>query len=148
MLKRLILIILMVASLSGQALAQGGKVPLGKWWHNPRVIEKFNLSSDELNHLDQAFRKSRRELIGLRSQVEKEQFDLETLFENKELDEKKAFDQHYKLEKARTALASERFRFFLTVRKILGLERFQQLSRFNKMRRQKAGRNNVNPKIK
>ncbi len=146
MLKKLILIILMVGSLLGSALAQGHEVPLGKWWHNQRVIEKFNLSSDELNQLDRAFRKSRRQLIGLRSQVEKEQFDLETLFENKELDEKKAFDQHYKLEKARTALATERFRFFLTVRKILGLERFEQLRRFNKMRRQKARRNNTNPK--
>ena len=76
-------------------------------------------------------------LINLKSDVEIEQFELETLIEEKTLNEDAALEQYKRLEKARVKLGTERFRFFVEIRKIIGYERFHELLAFNKHRRQK-----------
>jgi len=124
-------------------MASGQNMPSGKWWHIPRVVERLNLSEAQVKQLDQAFRKSRLNLIQLKSDVEREQFELETLIENRILDEDATLEQYKKLEKTRVKLGVERFRFFLKIRKIVGYEKFQELMAFKKLRqqRQRALRN-------
>jgi Spy/CpxP family protein refolding chaperone len=118
-------------------MASGQNMPSGKWWHIPRVVKRLNLSQAQIEQLDQAFRKSRLNLIQLKSDVEREQFELEILIENRTLDEGAALEQYKKLEQARVKLGVERFRFFLKIRKIVGYERFQELMAFKKMRQQR-----------
>jgi Spy/CpxP family protein refolding chaperone len=120
---------------SGHAFSAGVSAPAGKWWRNQSVIQSLNLSREEVDKLDAAFRGSRKKLIELKSRVEIEQFELETLIENRTLNESDLLSQHQKLEKARTALGMERFSFFIKVRKIVGYEKFQQLMMLKKKRK-------------
>ena len=81
---------------------------------------------------------NRRKLIDLKSVVEKERFELENLLESETLDEAAVMNQYDRLEKARSKIAAERFRFLLEVRKVVGHERFQQIKiRFKKFRKER-----------
>jgi len=105
----------------------GQTMPSGKWWKDSRIVKQLNLTSGEIKKLDNLFVKSRRQLIKLKNRVEKEQFEYQTLMESQNLDERAVNRQLQKLEKARSKLNSERSRFLVGVRKILGRDRFQKL---------------------
>jgi len=119
------------------------EMPFGKWWHNPRMFKQLNLTDAEKAKLDEAFRNSRRKLIDLKSNVERERFELGNLLEHQALNEAAVMEQFKKLEKARTNLSTERFSFLLQVRKILGSERFQHVKMFYGKSRQKRMRRNM-----
>ena len=106
--------------------------PMGKWWHNPHMSKQLNLTDEEKNKLDEQYVESRRRMIDLKSNVERERFELETLIESDDLDEDTTKKQFKKLEKARTDLAGERFKFLMESRKILGNERFQNVKQMYK----------------
>ena len=137
------MLLLILVTLPSIAVTQD--LPSGKWWHSPRMSKELNLSEPERSRLDEAFRDSGRKLIELKSSVEIEQFELENLLETEALNEAAVMEQFKKLEKARSSLASERLRFLIQVRKILGLDRFQRIkmfyrkSRHQKMRRDMEG---------
>jgi len=76
-------------------------------------------------------------MIQLRSALEVERFGLETMVDNWTLDEAAILEQYDALEGARAFLARERLGFFLTVRKILGQEKFQRLMLIKKTRDRK-----------
>ena len=109
------------------------------------MSKELNLSEAEKSRLDQEFVDSRRNLIELKSSVERERFELENLLEKEPLNEAAVMEQFKKLEKARASLSSERFSFLIKARKILGLERFQRIKMFyGKLRHQKMRRNMEN----
>lgn len=117
--------LIIVLTLASSATAQD--MPSGKWWKDPGIAKELNLDSRDVKALDDLFVESRRRMIKLKNQVEKEQFEYQTLIESKDLDESAVNRQLQRLEKARTELNAERSRFVLGVRKILGRERFQRL---------------------
>lgn len=127
MLKQIIAGIPLILVLALAPLAMGQTMPSGKWWKDSRIVKQLNLTSGEVKKLDNLFVKSRRRLIELKNRVEKEQFEYQTLMESQDLDERAVNRQLQKLEKARSALSSERSRFLVGVRKILGRDRFQKL---------------------
>ena len=138
MLKKILNGVLLLTLVITPAVAMGRDMPLGKWWHNPRVSEQLNLSEEEKRQLDEMFIESRRKLIGLKSSVEREQFELQTLLESETLDEAAVMGQFKRLENARANLGTERFNLLLKVRKTIGFERFQRLKMFHqKMRRER-----------
>lgn len=112
------------------AISMGDNILPGKWWNNPKVAKKLELSKEEKKELDDLFVKSRRRLIDLKSAIEKEQFELENLLESETLDEAATMEQFKKLQKTRENLSTERFSFLIKVRKVLGFERFQYLKTF------------------
>ena len=137
------MLLLILVTLPSIAMTQD--LPSGKWWHSPRMSKELNLSEPERSRLDEAFRDSGRKFIELKSSVEIEQFELENLLEKEALNEAAVMEQFKKLEKARSSLASERLRFLIQVRKILGLERFQRMKRFyGKLHHQKMRRDREN----
>jgi Spy/CpxP family protein refolding chaperone len=105
----------------------GQTMPSGKWWRDPGIAKQLNLTSADVNKLDDLFVKSRRQLIDLKNDVEKESFEYQTLMESKTLDEAAVNRQLRKLDKARSELNEEIASFVVGVRKILGPERFQRL---------------------
>jgi len=117
--------LIIVLILASWALAQ--PMPSGKWWKDPGIAKALDLTSRDVQQLDNLFVQSRRRMIELKNQVEKEQFEYQTLIESQNLDEKAVNRQLRKLEKARSDLNEERSRFVLGVRKILGHNRFQRL---------------------
>lgn len=114
--------------------------PTGKWWHNPQVSEKLNLSDEEIKMLDKQFVDSRRKLIKLKSIVESEQFEIDNLLDAENINQKEAMKQFDKLQQAKKNLSTDIFRHVLQLRKILGLERFRQLKEYRQLRRQKIRR--------
>ena len=136
----------------GEKSMQAGKdLPMGKWWESPKMAEKLKLTDAEKAKLKEAFDKSHRKLIKLKSNVETERFELGSLLDKKTLDEAAVMQQFTKLEKARTELARERFNFLVEVRKILGQERYQVLKeegrkrRSSRMHRRMEGRSSGPP---
>ena len=127
MLKQLIAGIPLIFVLALAPLATGQTVPSSKWWKDPDIVKQLNLTSGEVKQFDKLFVKSRRRLIELKNHVEKEQFEYQTLMESQNLDESAVNRQLKKLEEARSNLNSERSRFLVEVRKILGRDRFQKL---------------------
>lgn len=111
-----------------------------RWWRLPRVAEGLKLSEGEKQALDKVFIQSRRSLIDLKSALHKERFELGILMDKAPLDENAITAQFERLERARAKVASERFRYFLGVRRTLGPERFQTLKMMYKGFRQKRPR--------
>lgn len=108
-------------------MASGQEVPTGKWWYNPKIQQNLNLSKNEIKRLDKLYAKSRRKLISHKSSVEREQFELDQLLSDQNLNNAAVKNQFQQLEKSRQDLANERLEFVIGVRNILGPERFQQL---------------------
>ena len=127
MLKNVFSVILSAIFLIGPLIAAAQEVPAGKWWYNPQIQKNLNLSQNEIGKLDKLFANSRRKLIQLKSEVEREQFELDQLLSKKKVDDAKVKKQFQKLEQARKELANERLDFVIGVRNILGADRFQQL---------------------
>jgi Spy/CpxP family protein refolding chaperone len=103
------------------------KLPMGKWWLRAEVAEKLNLTSEEQQRLDNMFVQSRRKMIDLRSNVQKEKLELDVILNKKDFDENACMNRFKKFQDARTTLANEQFKFLIETRKLLGIERFQQL---------------------
>jgi Spy/CpxP family protein refolding chaperone len=120
-----ILLVVFLTALFQTAMAQD--MPPGKWWRDPRVIRELNLTETQVTQLDQSYQSRFRELLRHKNTVEQERFELENLMDEKSMDEEAVHAQYKKLEKAQESLGSERFRFVLEVRKIIGNEKFCQL---------------------
>ena len=141
MLTRIVKLTLVLAFLISPAIAMAKHMPGGKWWRNPEVNKRITLGDEEKSKLDELFFQSRRKLIDLKRDVERERLEFEYLMEREALDESAVMKQFDKLEGARNALSTERFRFLLQVRKTVGFERFQKLKVMHReFRRNKIGR--------
>ncbi|CAB1073766.1 hypothetical protein D1AOALGA4SA_1939 [Olavius algarvensis Delta 1 endosymbiont] len=127
MLRNAFSVMLLAIYLIIPVIAAGQDVPGGKWWYNPKIQKNLDLSKKEISKLDKLFAKSRRKLIKLKSEVEHEQFELDQLLGQKQVNDVKVKKQFQKLEKARNKLANERLQFVIGVRNLLGPDRFQQL---------------------
>ena len=127
MLKSAFSVILLALFLIAPLISAAQDVPTGKWWYNPQIQKNLNLSQNDIGTLDKLFANSRRKLIQLKSEVEREQFELDQLLSKKKVDDAEVKKQFQKLEQARKKLANERLDFVIGVRNILGADRFQQL---------------------
>lgn len=122
---RAIFVVLAILLLADQIMAQ--EAPKGRWWRFPEVVSALGLTGSEIQQLEQAYEQSRRQMIGLKSKVEREQFELSNLIEQRKFDEAAIRTQNRNLEKARSDLADAKFAFVIDVRRIIGAQRFQKL---------------------
>jgi Heavy-metal resistance len=118
-------------------MAQG--MMYGKWWHEKSVCQELGLSDEETKILDEKYNAGRRSMIDLKSEVERQRFELDLLLNTPDAEKQEIRDRYEKLEQARTKLSRERFEMFMTIRDTIGAERFQELKL---MRRDRGGRNN------
>ena len=109
----------------------------GKWWQNKRIAKELEISKEEKRQLDKTYTASKRELITLKSNVERERFELDNLLDQKDANRKDIVEQYNRLEKARANLSTERFNLLMDVRNIVGIERYQQLKEMHRLKRDK-----------
>lgn len=121
------LLLLLVFCLDTAGGAEAQDLPAGMWWHHPFVVKELALTKVEIATLDSIYRQNRRGLLEQKISVEKARLELDTLLEQKELDDETARAQFEKLEAARADLARGRFNFVIDIRKLLGYERFASL---------------------
>jgi Spy/CpxP family protein refolding chaperone len=127
-----------IAFITGTADAQTG--PSGRWWRSAQVKKELKLTSGEIQRLEKAYNQSRRSIIKQKGRVEAEQFELQTMVENRNADAKAIKAQHRKLENARSDLAESKFDFVVQARKIIGHDRFQKLLKMQSGRKGKPGK--------
>jgi len=137
----------------GHGGMEGLKMPHGKWWQMPEVAKKLGLTSEEQQKLDDLFVQSRRQMIDLKSNVEKEKLELEMILDQQDFNESACMDRFKKFQDARNKLVNERFRFLVEVRKLLGLDRYRQLKtefrdrRGHRMQGQQEGKGPVKDRM-
>jgi Spy/CpxP family protein refolding chaperone len=124
--------------ISPAADAQSG--PSGRWWRSSQVAKQLQLTSDEIQRLETAYNQSRRSIIKQKGRVEAEQFELQTMVENRNVDGQAIKAQHRKLENARSDLAASKFNFVVEARKIIGHDRFQRLLKMQSGRKGKPAK--------
>ena len=99
----------------------------GKWWLNKTLTENMQLTDSERNTLDQKYMESRRKMIELKSEMEKQQLELDILLDKPDAEKEQIIAQFARLENARSELSKERFRLLIEIRDVLGPERYQKL---------------------
>lgn len=127
MLRTILSVVALFALAVTPALVAAQDLPPGKWWHEPAIAKRLNLSEEQIKQLDGQFNRSGSKLIGLRSAVQQEQFDLGILLESEKLDEAEIMKQVKKLEAEKSALQEEFMRLVIETRKIIGYENFRIL---------------------
>jgi Spy/CpxP family protein refolding chaperone len=128
MLKKLLSLFLLIIFFTAPAMArEENDLPHGKWWNNTELAGQLNLTDNEVKLLDDMYVSHRRKIMKLYASVEIEQFELNNLIDSKTLDDEAVLNQSKRLEQARSVLSTERFQFFLDIRKLLGFDRYQQL---------------------
>jgi hypothetical protein len=109
----------------------------GKWWHNKSIVHGLELTDSEKKDLDEKYIDGRRKMIDLKSEIEKQRFELDLLLGSRDADKQKIMERFGGLEQARAKLSRTRFNMIMEVREIIGAERFQELKSMHRDRDRK-----------
>ena len=104
----------------------------GKWWQDKAVAEEMKLTDGERKLLDEKYTASRRKMVDLKSELDKERLELDIVLDKQDADKGQLNEQYEKLEKARAKMSKERFGLLMDVREIVGTERFQSLKEMHR----------------
>ncbi|MFZ1986908.1 MAG: periplasmic heavy metal sensor [Desulfatitalea sp.] len=127
MFARILILVLAIASGLIAVAAQADGSFRGKWWATPQIAQELQLTTDEIQRLDDAYDAAHLRMIDLKSNADIERTKLRTLLEQHDLDETAALEQNRRKQEARAQLSEERFKFLFEVRKIIGHDRFTKL---------------------
>ena len=119
------ILVLFVVFLPSTLLAQ--EMMHGKWWNNTPMAEELKLTDSERKTLDEKYTESRRRMIDLKSEVEKERLELDIVLDQQDANKDRISERYDSLEKARAKLSKERFGLLIEVREVIGIERFREL---------------------
>jgi Spy/CpxP family protein refolding chaperone len=114
--------------------AFGGHGIEGRWWNNPRIIEKLKLTDDQRKAFDQILLEHREKLIDLHANVEKAELAMEPLVGNDQPNESAILAQIDKLAQARAELEKANARYLLALRSKLTPDQWKQVQDFRKNR--------------
>lgn len=113
--------------------AQGAQ---GRWWNNPRLVEKLKLTDVQRKDFDDIYLQHREKLIDLRASLQKAELALEPLMRDAQPNEAKILAQIDKVAQARAELEKANAAFWLAIRGKLTAEQWAQVqaNRANRMR--------------
>jgi Spy/CpxP family protein refolding chaperone len=120
-----------------RALGAGGGH--GRWWNNPQVVEKLNLTDDQRKSMDDILQQNRDGLIDMRGNVEKAEGALEPLINADQPNESAILAQIDKVAQARAELEKANARFLLALRAKLTPDQWKQLQAIRNERRSGPG---------
>ena len=109
----------------------------GKWWYNKEIVNELELTDREKKDLEEKYIESRRKMIDLKSEIEKQRFELDLLLGSSNADKQEIMARFGNLEQARSKLSRTRFGMLMEVREIIGPERFQKLKSMHRERSRK-----------
>ena len=112
----------------GPDTKRGGMfMPRGKWWEIPKISESLTINQEEKEKLETMHYENRMLMIDLRGEVQKARLQLEQLMRGDSFNSEAGIQGFKRLQDARNALASERFKYVVEIREMLGTERYQKL---------------------
>lgn len=101
--------------------------PPGRWWDNPEMAQKLNLTVDQQKRMDDIFQQNRLKLIDLNASLQKEEATLEPLMGADQPDEGKILTQIDRVAQARAELEKANARMLLGIRRVLNPEQWKKL---------------------
>jgi Spy/CpxP family protein refolding chaperone len=116
--------------------AFGGPGIQGRWWNNPKIVERLKLSDEQRKSFDDILFQHRETLIDLRGSLEKAELELEPLIRNDQPNEGKILAQIDKVAQARAELEKANARYLLAIRGKLTPEQWKQVEEFRAHRGQ------------
>ncbi|UWZ82055.1 Spy/CpxP family protein refolding chaperone [Occallatibacter riparius] len=119
--------------------ALGAHGPHGRWWNDPQVIEKLNLTDDQRKSMDDILQQNRDGLIDKRAGVEKAEGALEPLISADQPNESAILAQIDKVAQARAELEKANARFLLALRAKLSPDQWKQLQAIRSERHRGPG---------
>ena len=114
--------------------AFGGHGIEGRWWNNPKIVERLKLTDDQRKAFDQILLDHREKLIDLRANVEKTELAMEPLVQADEPNESAILAQIDKVAQARAELEKANARYLLALRSKLTPDQWKQVQEFRKNR--------------
>ncbi len=102
----------------------------GRWWNNPKVVERLKLTDEQRKAFDGILLEHREKLIDLRANVEKAELEMEPLVSADQPDETRILAQIDKVAQARAELEKANARFLLAIRDKLTPEQWKQIQAF------------------
>jgi Spy/CpxP family protein refolding chaperone len=105
----------------------GMRGEMGKWWREPEISKKLQLSDGQITQLDQIFYDHRVKLIDHGAEMEKQDLKLQTLLDADAPDEGQIGSQVDLVLAARGKLEREYTFMNLDLRKVLSLDQWRQL---------------------
>lgn len=110
--------------------AMGPHAGFGRWWNNPKIVEKLKLTDDQRKAMDQIFQEHREKLVDLRGNVEKAEIEMEPLVRADQPNEQAVLAQIDKVAQARAELEKANARFLFALRSKLTPEQWKQVQEF------------------
>jgi Spy/CpxP family protein refolding chaperone len=111
----------------------------GRWWNNPKVVERLKLTDEQRKAFDGILLEHREKLIDLRASVEKAELEMEPLIGTDQPDEARILSQIDKVAQARAELEKANARFLLAIRNKLTPEQWKQVQAFRASHGQERG---------
>jgi len=102
----------------------------GRWWNNPKIIEKLKLTDDQRKAMDEIFQQHREKLVDLRANVEKAEIEMEPLVRADQPNESAVMAQIDKVAQARAELEKANARFLFELRAKLTPDQWKQVQEF------------------
>jgi periplasmic protein CpxP/Spy len=102
----------------------------GRWWNNPKVVEKLKLTDDQRKAMDEIFQQHREKLVDLRGNVDKAEIEMEPLVRADQPNESAVLAQIDKVAQARAELEKANARFLFELRAKLTPEQWKQVQEF------------------
>lgn len=110
--------------------AFGGHGVEGRWWNNPRIVERLKLTDEQRKGFDSILLEHREKLIDLRANVEKAELEMEPLVRDDQPNEGRILAQIDKVAQARAELEKANARYLLALRSKLTPEQWKQVQSF------------------
>jgi periplasmic protein CpxP/Spy len=113
--------------------------PQGRFWNNPTVVSKLNLTDDQRKGMDQVLQEHRTTLVDLHANLEKAELALEPMMKDDQPNESKILAQIDQVAQARANLEKANARFLLAIRAKLTPEQWKSLQELRTERMQERG---------
>jgi Spy/CpxP family protein refolding chaperone len=107
--------------------AFGAQGVQGRFWNNPRIVEKLKLTDVQRKEFDDIYMQHREKLIDLRANLQKAELALEPLVRDSQPNETKILAQIDKVAQARADLEKANAAYLLAIRGKLTAEQWTQL---------------------
>ena len=111
----------------------------GRFWNNPRLVEKLKLTDVQRKEFDEIYLQHREKLIDLRANLQKANLALEPLVSSSQPNETQILAQIDKVAQARAELEKANAAFLLAIRSKLTADQWTQLQALRAERANRMG---------
>jgi protein CpxP len=107
--------------------AMGAQGEHGRWWNNPKVVDRLKLTDTQRKAMDDTLQQHRETLVDLRGTLQKAELELEPLMKADQPNESQVLGQIDRVAQARAELEKANARFLLAIRSKLTPEQWKQM---------------------